>query len=397
MNKQIPTRELNIFAEASQVFTHMDPAPFDAVSPPIFQTSLFTFDSYDEIADVFAGKSDRYIYSRGDNPTVKELERLVASLEGAEAARGFSSGTAAIASAIVPFVEAGDRIVAVENCYSDAFRLFEKILRKFGVETAYVDGKDTQAMLDALPGAALVYLESPTSMVFDVQDIAMIGHAARELGVISVIDNSWATPIFCKPLSYHIDLVIHAASKYMGGHSDTVAGLVAGSQKLIDRINHDSYHYLGGKLSPFDAWLVLRGMRTLPLRMQRHMENGLTIAGLLDRHDKVTRVRHPAFQPHPGNACFSGYGGLFSFDVDPSVDVPSFVNALSHIRLGVSWGGPETLVVPALAALQLPSEGSSFQRFGTSPHTIRLAVGLEDPGVLWRDLEQALERASCSA
>lgn len=393
MNKQIsPEDEVMIDAVAG-LYGGTEPMPFQAVSPPIFQTSLFTFSSYEEIAGAFSGRSKRYIYSRGDNPTVEELERLIAALEGTEAARGFSSGTAAIAAAVFPFVEAGDRIVSVRNVYNDAYRLFEKILRKFGVHIDYVNGTDTEAVLAALPGAKIVYLESPASFTFTVQDIAAIGVAARRHGVISVIDNSWATPLFQKPVTHGIHLVVHAASKYLGGHSDTVAGLIAGPKDLIGRINSESYHYLGGKLSPFEAWLILRGMRTLPLRLARHMENGLELAEKLGAHPDVTKVRHPAFQPHPGNATFTGYGGLFAFDVADDIDVPAFVDALHHIRIGVSWGGPESLVVPALAALQLPREANSFHRFDVSPKTIRFSAGLEDARLLWADLEQALGKA----
>lgn len=239
----------------------------------------------------------------------------------------------------------------------------------------------------------MVYLESPTSMVFSVQDVTAIGKAAKKLGIVSIIDNSWATPLYQKPISCGIDLVVHAASKYLGGHSDTVAGIVVGRRELIDRINHQSYHYLGGKLSPFEAWLILRGMRTLPLRLKRHMESGLTLGHRLSEHKHVEQVHHPAFNPHPGNRSLAGYGGVFSFDVSNSIDVPTFVDALTHIRIGVSWGGPESLVIPALAALLLPSEGNSFQRSSVGERTIRLSAGLEDAELLWADIEQALTAA----
>jgi len=367
--------------------------PHDASSVPIFQTSSFLFDRYEDMAAVFAGESERYIYTRGNNPTVAELENLIARMEGVEAARGFASGMAAIAAAVIPFVQAGDRVVAVENLYSDAFRLFECVLKKFGVTTEYVDGTDTEAVVAALPGAKLVYLESPTSWSFTTQDLRAIGAAAREQGVISVIDNSWATPLFQRPAEFGIDLIVHAASKYLAGHSDTIAGLVAGPKHLIDRINHDSYHYLGGKMSPFDAWLVLRGMRTLHLRMARHMQNGLALGRALSANASVTRVRHPAFEANPGNACLSGYGGLFAFDLDESVDIPRFTNALKVVKIGVSWGGPESLVIPAQAALGLSGAANVFQRFGTPAGSVRLAAGLECGETLVDDVLNAIEEA----
>lgn len=365
--------------------------PHDASSVPIFQTSSFLFECYEDMAAAFAGESDRYIYTRGNNPTVAELEGLIARMEGVEAARGFASGMAAIAAAVMPFVQAGDRLVAVENLYSDAFRLFECVLKKFGVTTEYVDGTDTQAMIDALPGAKLVYLESPTSWSFTTQDLRAIGAAAREQGVISVIDNSWATPLFQRPAEFGIDLIVHAASKYLAGHSDTIAGLVAGPKHLIGRINHEAYHYLGGKMSPFDAWLVLRGMRTLHLRMARHMQNGLALGRALSAHPAVTRVRHPAFEANPGNACLSGYGGLFAFDLDAGTDIARFTDALKVVKIGVSWGGPESLVIPAQAALGLPGAANVFQRFGTPAGSVRIAAGLECGDALVEDVLNAIE------
>ncbi|WP_264211403.1 PLP-dependent transferase [Leisingera thetidis] len=368
-----------------------DPMPHAASSVPIFQTSSFLFDRYEDMAAVFAGESERYVYSRGDNPTVAELETLIARMEGVEAARGFASGMAAIAAAVMPFVQAGDRVVAVENLYSDAFRLFECVLKKFGVSTEYVDGTDTEAVVEALPGAKLVYLESPASWSFTTQDLRAIGAAARKEGVISVIDNSWATPLFQRPADYGIDLIVHAASKYLAGHSDTIAGLVAGPKELISRINHESYHYLGGKMSPFDAWLVLRGMRTLNLRMARHMQNGLALGRALSAHPAVTRVRHPAFEANPGNACLSGYGGLFAFDLDASVGIARFTNALKVVKIGVSWGGPESLVIPAQAALGLSGTANVFQRFGTPAGSVRIAAGLECGEALVEDVLNAIE------
>lgn len=368
-----------------------DPMPHDASSVPIFQTSSFLFDRYEDMAAVFAGQSDRYIYTRGNNPTVAELEALIARLEGVEAARGFASGMAAIAAAVLPFVEAGSRVVAVNNLYSDAFRLFECVLKKFGVTTDYVDGTDTEAVLAALPGASLIYLESPTSWSFTTQDLRAIGAEARRLGVISVIDNSWATPLFQRPADFGIDLIVHAASKYLAGHSDTIAGLVAGPKALMDRINHEAYHYLGGKMSPFDSWLVLRGMRSLHLRMSRHCENGLALGRALSAHPAVTRVRHPAFEAHPGNACLSGYGGLFAFDLDESVDIARFTNALRVVKIGVSWGGPESLVIPAQAALGLSGAANVFQRFGTPKGSVRIAAGLEQGSALVEDVLNAIE------
>jgi len=393
MNEHPIRSDHDYLAQAATLLAHDEPFPGGAVVPPIYQTSLFTFDSYAEMADTFAGRRKQPIYSRGDNPTVMEFEARIAALEGAEAARGFSSGMAAISATVLAFVGAGERIVAVRNCYGDAYRLFERLLPHLGIKVDYVDGSDPDAVTAALPGAKLLYLESPTSIVFDLQDIGLYARMARQHGAITTIDNSWATPLFQKPITHGIDLVLHSASKYLGGHSDTVAGVVAGSADLIKQINERTYSYLGAKLSPFEAWLLLRGLRTLPLRLPHHMRSALTIAERLQGHGSVERVIHPAWSNHPGKATLAGYSGLFSFEVSEDTDIPVLVDELKLFRIGVSWGGHESLVVPALASLQQTPDANSIGRFGVSPRLVRLHVGLEHVEDLWTDLQQALERA----
>lgn len=365
-----------------------------AVVPPIFQTSLFTFETYAELADCFAGRDRRPLYSRGDNPTVMEFERKVAALEGAEAARACASGMAAISATVLAFVRAGGRVVAVRHVYGDAYRLFERLLPRLGIEVSYVDGADPTAVEAALPGASLLYLESPTSIAFELQDVPALAWLARERGIVSVIDNSWATPLFQRPLAHGVDLVLHSASKYLGGHSDTVAGVVAGSARHIDHINATTQPYLGAKLSPLEAWLLLRGLRTLTLRLPRHQASGLLVAGRLREHPAVARVLHPAWSDHPGKGTLTGFSGLFSFEVADGVDVPALVDGLRLFRIGVSWGGHESLVMPAMASLEQAPDANSLRRFGVSPRLVRLHVGLEDPEALWADLAQALERAT---
>lgn len=381
-------------AEASTLLAHDGGAfPHGAVVPPIYQTSLFTFANYAEMADTFAGRSSQPIYSRGNNPTVMEFEAKVAALEGAEAARGFSSGMAAISATVLAFVGAGERIVAVRNCYGDAYRLFERLLPRLNIKVDYVDGSDADAVAAALPGARLLYLESPTSMMFELQDIEALTKLARGHGIVTTLDNSYATPVFQKPVLHGVDLVLHSASKYLSGHSDTVAGVVAGSVDHIRRINEQTYSFLGAKLSPFEAWLLLRGMRTLPLRLAHHMKSALMLAERLKAHPSVERVNHPAYSNHPGKKTLSGYAGLFSFEVTPDVDVPVFVDALRYFRIGVSWGGHESLVVPAKASLEQTPDVNSMVRFGVSPRTVRFNVGLENVEDLWADVAQAFEKA----
>jgi cystathionine beta-lyase/cystathionine gamma-synthase len=375
------------------IVAHDEAFPGDPVVPPIFQTSLFTFASYQELEDAMAGRVRRPIYSRGDNPTVAAFEEKLAALEGGEAARGLASGMAAISAAVLSNLSAGDRMVCVRHCYPDAYRLFVTLLLRFDIRVDFVDGRDAEAVEHALPGAKVLYLESPTSMVFDTHDLARLAAAARREGAVSIADNSWASPIFQQPIAHGVDLVVHSASKYLGGHSDVVAGVVCGRRELIGRIDAGVFPLLGGKLSPFDGWLLVRGLRTLPLRMRRHHDSGLAIARRLAAHPQVRRIHHPLLgEPDAGTATLSGASGLFSFEIDrDQAGIARFCDALRLFKLGVSWGGHESLVFPAAAGLVQKGEANPLAFFGVSPATIRLHIGLEDPEDLWSDLRQAFD------
>ncbi|UDF32510.1 UNVERIFIED_ORG: PLP-dependent transferase (plasmid) [Roseateles sp. XES5] len=381
------------FDEASLIVAHDAGNAFEAVVPPIVQTSLFTFTDYDDMLASYRGEKVRPIYTRGLNPTVRIFEEKLAELEGAEDAIGFASGMSAISSALLSFVEPGDRIVAVKHVYPDAYRLFGTFFRRMGIDVTYVDGRDEEAVAKALPGAKLLYLESPTSWVMHTHDVAALAALAKTHGVISAIDNSWASPIFQQPIALGVDLVIHSATKYLSGHSDVVAGVVAGSKELIGRIRSEAYPYLGGKLSPFDAWLLIRGMRTLPIRMKAHERSALEIARRLQAHDAVETVCCPglANQLAPG---LTGTSGLFSFIVKEGVDVRAFSDHLTLFKLGVSWGGHESLIVPGEIVLSQKAQPNSAVAFGISPRSIRLHVGLEGTEALWSDIEAAIAAAS---
>jgi len=363
-----------------------------AVAPPIYQTSLFTFDSYQAMVDRFRGETDHAVYSRIDNPTVSVLLEKICQLEGGEKALAFSSGIAAISNAILGLVKAGDRVVCVKHCYPDTYRLLKLICARFGVTTDFVDGTDLLAIENALPGTKLLFLESPTTLLFEEQDLSRIAALAKAADVITIIDNSWATPIFQQPLKCGIDLVVHSASKYISGHSDTVAGLLVGNGALIDKLVNETTPYLGAKLSAQEASLLLRGLRTLPLRLQRHQESALMIAKRISDHPAVTAVHHPGLSPAPYSS-LSGYGGLFSFEVDNSINIPAFCNLLELFRLGVSWGGYESLVMPAEVSINQAGSPSAAIDFGVSSRLIRLFVGLEDAEDLWQELHAALASA----
>ncbi|MBX5146641.1 PLP-dependent transferase [Rhizobium lentis] len=383
------------FDLASLITAHDDGNFADAVVPPIFQTSLFTFSDYDEMIAAYRGEKVRPTYTRGLNPTVRAFEEMLAKLEGAEDALGFASGMAAISSAVLSFVEPGDRIVAVRHVYPDAFRLFGTILKRMKIEVTYVDGRDEEAVARALPGAKLLYLESPTSWVMEAHDVGALAALAKRHGVVSMIDNSWASPFFQRPLTLGVDLVIHSASKYLGGHSDVVAGVVAGSREMIARIKAEAYPYLGGKLSPFDAWLLIRGLRTLPLRMKAHEASALEIAKRVQKLHVVETVCHPGLANRLP-AGLNGTSGLFSFIFQEGVDIRAFADRLKLFKLGVSWGGHESLIVPGEVVLQQKAQPNSAQTFGIHARSVRLHVGLEGTEALWRDIEEALAAASRS-
>ena len=377
---------------AALTVAHDESNAYDAVVPPIVQTSLFTFPSYDDMVASYRGEKVRPIYTRGLNPTVRAFEEMLAKLEGGEDALGFASGMAAISSSILAFVNPGDRIVAVRHVYPDAFRLFGTILKRMQVQVDYVDGRDEEAVAKALPGAKMFYMESPTSWVMEAHDVGALAKIAKQHGVLSVIDNSWASPIFQRPLSLGVDLVVHSASKYLGGHSDVVAGVVTGSKALINAIRAETYPYLGGKLSPFDAWLLIRGLRTLPIRMKAHEASALEIAKRLQALDVVETVCHPALANRLP-AGLTGTSGLFSVIFREGVNIREFCNHLNLFKLGVSWGGHESLIVPGEVVLQQKAQPNSAHTFGIDARSVRLHVGLEGTEALWRDIEGALAQS----
>src|SRR4051794_15067054 len=379
---------------AATILAHDPRFSEGAVVPPIHQTSLFTFESYEQMRATFAGRTGQSVYSRVGNPTTAVFEDKLARLEGAEAARGFASGMAAISGAVLSQVQNGDRVVCVRHVYPDAYRFFEVLLARMGVRVDYVDGRDPEAMACALVGARVLYLESPSSWVFEVQDITRLSAMARREGAITIVDNSWASPIFQRPLAHGADLVLHSASKYLGGHSDTVAGVVAGSAELIGQINRIVLPYLGAKLAPFEGWLLVRGMRTLEIRMRAHERSAMSVAAALRGHPSVVRVLHPALNGTADGRQLTGSSGLFSIELADGVDVPGFCDALRLFKMGVSWGGHESLVMPATVVHEQAAAGpNSAIDFGVSPRIVRLHVGLEATQDLIDDLTRALASA----
>jgi cystathionine beta-lyase len=356
--------------------------------PPIYQNSLFTSPD----TETFLQRGERhpgvYDYTRVANPTTDVLEAKLAALERTEAARCFGSGMAAVAAAILHGVRSGDHLIAVETVYGPTRAFLTDYLPRFQVGVTFVPGTDPQQFADALrPETRLIYLESPSSLVFEMQDLAAVASLARDRGIVTVIDNSWASPYFQNPLLLGIDLVLHSATKYLGGHSDVVAGVVLGPRERMQALTAQEGRLLGGILDPFAAWLLLRGVRTLPLRMERHQQTGLAVARFLEEHPRVARVYYPGLPSHPqyelSRRQMRGCSGLLSFALkEPGPEaVARVVDRLHYFGIGVSWGGFESLAIP----IPLPAESGSEPGVG-----IRVSVGLETVGDLLADLDQAL-------
>ena len=364
---------------------------FGSVMPPIYQSSLFVFDSYAAFENRMAGRSDDALYSRVQNPTVTAFEALLASAEGADAAIGFASGMAAISATIFSLVRPGDRIACIENVYPDVYRLLERIARPFGVPVDYHSIADLEARPELLDGVTLAYLESPNSIILEPLDLGRVAALARRHGTLTVVDNSWATPVFQRPLESGIDLVVHSASKYISGHSDTVAGVVAGRAELIDRIREDGLALFGGKLAPFEAWLLIRGMRTLAPRMRQHQHSADVFAERLSKRSEVIRVNAPTTDAVPG---LSGRSGLMSVAFGDDVDIRALADAVRLFKLGVSWGGFESLILPVGVALAQAGNHNSLKRFEVPGNLVRISIGLEDVEDLWADFEAALDKST---
>ncbi|MFN4034072.1 MAG: trans-sulfuration enzyme family protein [Fimbriimonadales bacterium] len=384
-------RELG-FETLLQHLGEEEPFPYGSVTPPIVQTSLFTARSLRERNESGGYNEEGYSYTRVSNPTVRLAERKIAALEGTEDALCFGSGMAAIASTILTFAESGAHVICVETVYPPTRTLLESWLPRYGVQATFVSGECIEAFEDAIqPHTRIIYLESPSSIYFRLQDLRAVSALARARGVITLCDNSWATPLYQTPHALGVDIVLHSASKYLGGHSDLLAGVAAGRREHLQRVAQ-TRELLGGILDPFGGWLLLRGLRTLPIRMERAHRNGLLVAEWLAAQPQVAQVNHPGLPQHPQHALakaqMRGYGSLFSFLTHPIEEAQAyaFTERLRLFRFGCSWGGYESLL---LGWAQPPPDTQ-----GKTPWLFRIYVGLENPDDLIRDLQDAIDALS---
>lgn len=367
---------------------------FNAISPPIIQSSNFAFPNLAQFRASFADELNHNVYTRGNNPTVEILRKKLAALEATEDALVFSSGAGAIAAAVIGNVQAGDHIICQQSPYSWTTALLRKFLARFGVEHTFVDGTSLTNIEAAYrPNTKVLYLESPNTMTFECQDLAACAAWAKSKGVVTMIDNSYSSPLYQQPATFGIDIVLHSGTKYLNGHSDVVVGVLCASKEMVRKLFESELMTLGGILSPHDAALVLRGLRTLPLRLQRSDTSARWIIDKLDDHPKVERIWYPFHhgfsQLELAKKQMGGCGGLFSvqFKTDTPEKMEAFIHRLRRFLMAVSWGGHESLIIPTIGFYGIPGRDNP-----TIPWTFcRFYIGLEEPEWLWEDLEQAME------
>ncbi len=367
-----------------------------ALVPPLILGSTFHLGTAENGAAVFSGEKEGFVYSRWDNPTVATLEKRVAALENAEAALAAGSGMAATTTAVLDCVHAGDHIVSAKAIYPSTYHLFDHELRALGIETTFVDATDPQNISHALkPNTKLVYLETPGNPLLALCDLKAIAEIAREASATTICDSTFATPINQRPLDQGIDIVVHSATKYLCGHGDAIGGVIAGSREFIVHCRTETLRYFGGVLSPFNAYLILRGITTLPLRVARHNANALAVAKFLEQHPQVNSVAYPGLESHPQHALakrqMKGFGGMVCFDLKGGVQAGMrLMNAVKLCALATSLGDARTLIShPASTSHVVLSRDARLSQ-GVTDGLVRLSVGLEDVEDIIADLEQGL-------
>lgn len=368
---------------------------FNAIAPPIMQTSNFAFNKVDDLRKAFFDEYSTYLYSRGLNPTVEILRKKLAALDGAEDCLVFNSGVSAIFAAVMANVKSGDHIVSVQNPYTWAKRLFTAILPRFGVTTTFVDGTSIGNFERAvLPNTSIIYLETPNSWDYAIQDLKAVAELAKAENIITIVDNSFCTPLYQKPIELGIDITMQTATKYIGGHSDTLGGVLCGKREMMEKIYNNEYNTAGIAITPFNAWLLLRGLRTLPMRLEHITKTTWKVLEYLKQHPKVDGVLFPFdkdfLQYELARQQMSGACGLISFYIKAnSIDeAERFCESLQHIKMAVSWGGHESLIIPKCAGIKREKFNAEYK----DHRMMRLYVGLEEAEYLIADLERGFNK-----
>lgn len=370
-----------------------------SIITPIYQTSNFGFTDLDSLKRVFADHSKGYFYTRYSNPTLEAVEGKIADLMGAQEALVFSSGMAALTTATMSMVSSGDHIVSAFDIYGGTFNFFTNVLPKYGVTVDLIETTDAGKLAESIrPNTKVIFFESPTNPLLKLMDISEVAKIGKKRGIVTFMDNTFATSFNQKPIEMGIDLVMHSATKYLGGHSDLIGGVVAGGEELMRKVMSSRYVF-GGISDPQSAWLLMRGVKTLKVRMEAHNQNGMQVAQFLENHPRIDRVYYPGLKSHPQHELarrqMKGFGGMVSFEVKGGSDaLAQFLGRLRICQLAVSLGGIESLICPPALTTHRRLSKSQRIRAGIKDNLVRLSVGIEDAQDLIGDLEGALNSIS---
>lgn len=369
-----------------------------ALSVPIYPASVYALPDADEGADIHNEVKHGYYYGRLGNPTQRTLEQAVADLEHGESALALASGMAAVSAAVFTLVKTGDHVIAPASGYSTTMNFLRHIGERFGVETTFVDAADAENYRAAIrSNTKLLWIETPSNPIVQITDIAAVVAIAKERGIATVADNTFATPFNQLPLELGVDAVIHSATKYLGGHSDLTAGVLVGSRTIVEAARQGANKYYGGNIAPQVAWLVLRGIKTLALRMERHNENAFALADMFDGHEKIAAIHYPGLHSHRNyeialRQMTGGFGGMLGIDVGSIAAGKAFVNNVELITLATSLGGVESIVQHSASMTHSTIPREERLAAGITDGLIRMSVGIEDVNDLIADIEQALDK-----
>ncbi len=377
---------------------HESGVPIRAISTPIFQSSTFAFENAEQGAALFSHEQEGYIYTRLGNPTTKALEIEMAYLEKGDESLAFGSGMAATSTALFTLIRPGENVVASDTLYGGTHALFMEMYPKLGLEAREVDGTDVKNIESACDDKTrVIFIETPANPTLAIIDIEACAKVAKKKNIHLMVDNTFSTPYYQNPIDLGANSVIHSATKYIGGHGDTVAGLLIGSSEYVESVRSDFLTDLGGIISPFNAWLLLRGLKTLPVRMDKHAENAMELAQFLNFHPKVENVYYPGLRTHPQHELarrqMRGFGGMIAFDLKGGRDAGrALLNNLELMTIAVSLGDVDTLVSHPASMTHSTYSSEELARAGISEGLVRLSVGLEDVEDLVYDLRQALKK-----
>ncbi len=378
----------------------IDDKQFGSLATPLYQTSTFIFDNAQQGGDRFAGESEGYIYTRLGNPTTRQLEQRVAAMECMDDAAATATGMAAVSAALLTNLQAGDHLISSKAVYGCSFALMSHMLKKFAIEVTFVDMTEPENIKTAIKeNTKLIFLETPINPNLVVLDLEKICAIAKEHKLLSIVDNTFLTPVLQQPAKFGADIVVHSATKYLNGHGDVVAGIVCASFEMINDIKMTTLKDIGATMSPHDAWLIMRGLKTLPIRMDRHCSNAQTVAEFLEQHPAVSEVYYPGLESHSGNKFIGkqmkAAGGVIAFELNTDLAGGSaFIDAMELFSIAVSLGDAESLIQHPASMTHSPYTPEERENAGISDSLIRISVGLENVEDIVADLTQALAKVS---